>query len=209
MQKNTSPKLHLRWGGKVSSRVSRPRRKMQQPHSRRPWLRSKPVVQKGRSSAHQPLLMSAPFPASAGMPICSASKSHQGGLSSLPAFFMGPFWYLCSSVTSSGPLPAVCVLITLLLSKLWPFLNCCWFLSSEEMTAKTDFLPWALNRPQLFYRTAFASSKDRTRELKIHKKTLRWKKWKAVVTNLLTKTWRPTKLLIIIQVSPVMFPITF
>lgn len=153
--KDTSPKLHLRPGGKVSARVFKPRRKMQQPYSRRPWFQSKAIAQNGQSSAHQPLSMLAPFSASTGMPVCSASKAHQAGLSNLPAFSMGPFWYLCSSLTSHSPLPAGCVLMTLLLSKLRHPRQTSW--------------PEALSRPQLFHRNALASSKDRTRELKINK----------------------------------------
>lgn len=84
-----------------------------------------------------------------------------------------------------------------------------WKVSSRERTPKRGFLTWALNRPQLFHRNALAPSKDRTRELINKQKSAKRRKWQAVVANLLIKMWRPTKLLIITQVSPVLFLITF
>lgn len=87
----------------------------------RPGLQSKPIAQKGPASAYQPCLLSASFLSPLEFLFAIASKAHQVGLSNLPAFSTGPFQYLCSSITSSSPLPASCVLITSLLSELRPF----------------------------------------------------------------------------------------
>lgn len=103
--------IYIAWKAKWNSPTLPPR----------PRLQSKSIAQKGPSFAYQPCLLSASFLSPLEFLFALAPKAHHAELSNLPALFMGPFWYLCSSITSPSPSPARCVLITSLLSELRPF----------------------------------------------------------------------------------------
>lgn len=120
--KDINHKLHLRSREKVIAEIYIAwKAKWNSPTLLRPGLQSKPIAQKGLSSAYQPGLLSASFLSPLEFLFALAPHAHQAGLSNLLAFFTGPFWYLWFRVTSLHPLPANCVLNISLLSELRHF----------------------------------------------------------------------------------------